>query len=80
MYFTYKMDPNYVYESGKIVLYVGSEKQSEIDIDVSAALSPNGWTSYMEYDYGSEIVLKLENAIYEGQEVKRDLQKKIKLY
>lgn len=80
LYFTYKMDPNYVYESGKIALYVGNEKQSEIDIDVSAALSPNGWTSYMEYDYGSEIVFKLENAIYEGQEVKRDLQKKIKLY
>lgn len=80
LYFTYKMDPDFVYESGKIALYVGNEKQGEIDIDISAALSSNGWTAVMEYNYGSEIVLKLENAIYEGQEVKRDLQKKIKLY
>ena len=80
LYFTYKMDPNYVYEAAKIALYVGNEKINEVDVDISSAITANGWISSMEFDYGSEIVLKLENAIYEGQEVRRDLQAKVKLY
>ena len=80
LYFTYKMDKNYVYESGKIVFYLDGEKQEEVDIDVQAAVSDNGWTSSVEYTYGNEAILKLEGATYEGKEIKRELQAKLKMY
>lgn len=80
LYFTYKMDKNYVYESGKIAFYLDGEKQSDVDIDIEAATSDAGWSSSVEYTYGNEFILKLENAVYEGKEINRDLQAKIRMY
>ena len=80
IYFTYKMDPNFVYDTGKIVLYIDGEKQDEIEIDTDAAISSAGWQTSVEYTYGSEIVLRVEDLTYEGKKVNRDLQTKVKIY
>ncbi|MCI8444616.1 MAG: hypothetical protein HFJ37_05670 [Clostridia bacterium] len=80
LYFTYKMDKNYVYESAKIGFYLDGAKQGEMDIDIQAAVSSQGWSTSIEYSYGNEMILKLENVRYEGKEIKRDLQAKLKMY
>lgn len=80
LYFNYKMDKDYVYEAGKIAFYLDGEKQEEIDIDVEKAVSSSGWTASFNYSYGNEIILKLEGATYEGKEVSRQLQAKLKMY
>ena len=80
IYFTYKMDSNYVYDSGKIAVYIDGEKRDEIEIDTQSAIQQGGWKSSINCNYRSEVVLKLEGLVYEGKEITRDLQARIKLY
>ena len=80
IYFTYKMDKDFVYEKGKIVLYIDGEKKEEQEIDIKEAISNKGWKGVMKNTYGNEIILKLEGTTYEGKKVKRELQTKLKMY
>ena len=80
IYFTYKMDSNYAYDSGKIVLYIDGEKQQELEIDLESAVSNAGWQASVEYNYGDEFILKLEDVTYEGKKINRELQTKLKIY
>jgi hypothetical protein len=75
IYFNLKLDSKYNLESGKLVLYSDDIKQQEMNIDTIAAISSNGWDSYFNYTMlGYEILLKLENAIYNGNSINVDTQ------
>ena len=77
VYFNFKTDSKYNLESGKLVLYSDNVLVDYVEIDTNAAVSTNGWTSSIELlNPGYEIVLKLENAIYNGNSVNFDLQSK----
>ena len=80
IYFTYKMDKDFVYEKGKIVLYIDGEKKEEKEINIKEAISSKGWKGVMKNTYGNEIILKLEGTTYEGKPIKRELQTKLKMY
>ena len=74
------MDSNYLFDSADIVLYVDGNEIDRKSVDISSSTSSNGWTSSFDYQYGSEIVIRLENAIYDGNRVNVDVQAKMKNY
>jgi len=80
VYFNFKMDPDYIFESGKIALYVDGEKIDEVDIDINSSISSKGWNSNMVYGYGNEISLKLESAMYNGEIVNTNIETKLRNY
>ena len=80
IYFNLKMDSNYIFDSADIVLYVDGNEIDRKSVDISSSTSSNGWTSSFNYQYGSEIVIRLENAIYDGNRVNVDVQAKMKNY
>lgn len=69
MYFNFKMDKTYIADSAKIAMYIDDEKVEEKEVDITKATTNAGWTSYFEYKYGTKIILKLENFMYNGKEV-----------
>jgi len=81
IYFNLKLDNNYAYDSAKIKVYVNDVEDVSLtqSINVSSAVSTNGWTSSIERPSGSKITLKLDGAIYNGVSVKTNLQASIKL-
>ena len=76
IYFNFKMDPNFILDSGRIVLYIDGSKEDEVGINLERAVSAEGWTSSMNLVYGNELKLKLESAIYGGQAIQLDLETK----
>ncbi len=70
VYFTLKIDPLYKLESGRIVLYSDNTAIKAVDIDSSAATSTKGWSTYMDISSpGYEILLKLEDTMYNGNNI-----------
>jgi hypothetical protein len=70
VYFTLKIDPQYKLESGRIVLYSDNTALKAVDIDASAATSTSGWQTYMDISSpGYEILLRLEDTIYNGNNI-----------
>lgn len=70
VYFTLKIDPLYKLESGRIVLYSDNTALKSIDIDAAAATTANGWQTYMDITSpGYEILLRLEDTIYNGNNI-----------
>lgn len=81
IYFNLKMDSNYILDSADIVLLVDGTEVARESINVSSATSSNGWTSSFDYvAYGDNIIIRLENAIYNGDSVNLDVQAKMKNY
>ncbi len=80
IYFNLKMDQNYILDSADVVLYVDGSEVGRQSVDISSSTSSNGWTSSFEYEYGNEIVIRLENAIYDGNLVNVDVQAKMRNY
>lgn len=70
VYFSLKIDPLYKLESGKIVLYSDNSAINSVDIDTTAATNSKGWESYMDISSpGYEILLRLEDTIYNGNNI-----------
>ncbi len=80
IYFNFKMDSNYAFDSANIVLYVDGAKVNTMPVSINQAVSSSGWTSSFTYDYGGEVVIQIEDAIYNGSRVNTDIQAKIKNY
>lgn len=80
IYFNLKMDSNYILDSADIVLYVDGNEVARNSVNIETATSVNGWSSSFEYQYGNEILVKIENAIYNGNRVNVDIQAKMKNY
>ena len=80
IYFNLKIDPNYIYDSADIVLYVDGNEIERKSIEIETATSTNGWTNSFKYEYGSEIIIRLENVIYDGNSINVDIQAKMKNY
>ena len=80
IYFNFKMDSNYAFDSANIVLYVDGAKVNTMSVNINQAVSSSGWSSSFTYNYGGEVVIKIEDAIYNGSRVNTDIQAKIKNY
>ena len=80
IYFNFKMDSNYAFDSANVALYVDGAKVDTMAVDINQSVSASGWTSSFAYDYGGEVVIRIEDAIYNGSRVDVDIQAKIKDY
>lgn len=80
IYFNFKMDSNYAFDSANVALYVDGAKVETMAVDINQSVSALGWTSSFSYDYGGEVVIRIEDAIYNGSRVDVDIQAKIKNY
>lgn len=80
IFFNLKMDSNYAFDSANIVLYVDGVKVSSKTVNISSATSASGWTSSFSYEYGSQIIIRIEDAIYDGKMVTTDIQAKMANY
>ena len=80
IYFNLKLDSNYRFDSADVVLYVDGIEKSRKQINMSSAVTANGWTSEFNYEYGKNILIRVENAIYEGNSVAVDIQTKMTNY
>lgn len=80
IYFNLKMDSNYVFDSADVVLYADGNEVDRKNVSISSSTSSNGWNTSLDYDYGSEFVIRLENVVYNGNTVNVDVQAKIKKY
>ena len=80
IYFNFKMDSNYTFDSATVALYVDGKKTDSMPVNIEQSTKSNGWSSSFSYNYGSEIILKIENVIYNGSKIDVDIQAKIKNY
>lgn len=70
IYFTLKIDPLYKLESGILTLYSDNTKLISVEINTSLSITKTGWQSYIEVsNLGYEILLSLEDTIYNGNVV-----------
>lgn len=80
IYFNLKMDSNYVFDSAILVLYVDGQRVETTNVDLEKASKSSGWDGSFKYTYGNEVMIKLENAKYNGQDVNVDISAKFKNY
>ena len=78
--FNLKMDSNYIFDSADIVFYVDGEEKDRKNVNIASATTANGWTSDFKYEYGNQIVIKVEKAIYNGSLITTNIQAKIENY
>lgn len=78
--FHMKIDKNQDLDEAELVLYIDGEEKERIDVNLGQAMSNGGWYGNMPYTYGSNILLKVENAKSNGNEIVFDLQAKAKNY
>lgn len=70
VYFNLKIDPLYKLESGVLALYSDNTKLRSISINPNRAATSSGWESYIEItNLGYEVILALEDAVYNGMPV-----------
>jgi len=80
VYFELKLDKNQSIDYAEIVIYIdGVQKERKI-VDISKAITSNGWASNLSLYSGKDIVLKVENAKFENKEINLDIQTKAKNY
>ena len=80
IYFNLKLDSEFVYDSADIVLYVDGVEMQRENVDISSAITSNGWTSSFYYEYGNQIIIRIENASIDGNKVATDIQVKMENY
>lgn len=78
--FHMKIDRNQNMDEAELVLYLDGEEKERISVNVEQAMSSSGWNGSMSYSYGTDIVLRVENAQSNGNEIVFDLQAKAKNY
>ena len=80
IYFNLKLDPNYLFDSANLVLYVDGNKEETIKVNVDSAVSNSGFSGNFKYKYGNVILIRIENAEYNGENVNTDISVKFKNY
>lgn len=80
IYFELIIDKNQNIDEAEIVLYVDGEEKERQTVDIDKAATTVGWTSSFNYHYGRDILIKVENATYNGSAIQVDIQTKVKNY
>ncbi len=78
--FHMKIDRNQNIDEAELVLYLDGEEKERMPVNIEQAMINDGWYGSMPYTYGSNILLKVENAKSNGNEITFDLQAKAKNY
>ena len=80
IYFNLALDPNYLFDSANILLYVDGKEIERKKVDIASSATTSGWTSSFNYEYGKQIMIRVENATYNGKAVDIDIQAKMGNY
>lgn len=76
IYYKIKFDNQYILDSARVTLYSDGNVINSEDIDIVKA--KNGYESFMTYnELGQNIVIRLENTTYNGEQVDLNVQDKI---
>ncbi len=78
IYFTVYYDNSYAYDFSNVVLYSDGNNIGTVAVDTTQALSSKGFSSFVSLDtsLGYEIILKLEDCTYQGENVSSDVRTK----
>lgn len=76
IFYTVTFDKSYAYEQANIVVYSDNTAIGRDSINVTEALSGNGYSGVVICDspFGSKVVLKLEDCRFDGEDVISDIQ------
>lgn len=80
IYFELIIDKNQNIDEAEVVLYVDGEEKERQAVDVGKAATTGGWTNSFNYYYGRDILIKVENATYNGEAIQINIQTKAKNY
>lgn len=79
IYFTLKIDQNYIFDSAKVAIYCNGEQKGTLDVNIEQATSVNGWSSSFENtDRSGELVLKLEDVYYQNKKIEFETDARIR--
>lgn len=69
VYFTVRYDTTYAYQAANVNIYSDGSKVGSLAVNTTQALSESGFTGFIDAstNLGSEVVLKLEDCIYDDQ-------------
>lgn len=78
IYFNVKYDDSYAYSSANAVIYSDNMNIGTVAVDSTAATSSNGFSAVIDVgtSFGYEVVLRLEDCIFEGESVPSTVQSK----
>ena len=78
IYFTVYYDSAYAFDSSNVVVYSDNSNIGTVSVDTVQALSAKGFSSSLstQSTLGYEIILKLENCVYQGGNVDINIQTK----
>ncbi len=80
IYFELILDKNQNIDEAEIVLYVDGEAKERTQVDLEKSATTAGWTGSLDYHYGKDIILKIENAKFDGKAIQINIQAKAKNY
>lgn len=79
VYFTLKIDQNYIFDSAQVTIYCNGEQKDTVDVNIEQATSANGWSSSFENtDRSGELILKLEDVYYQNKKIEFETDARIK--
>ena len=78
IYFTVYYDGSYAFDSSNVVIYSDNSNIGTVSVDTAQAVSAKGFSGSLTTlsTLGYEIVLKLENCVYQGGNVDINIQTK----
>lgn len=78
IYFNVNYDESYAFESANVVAYSDNVNVGTIAVNTNQATSAKGFSGVINANttLGYEIILKLENCVYDGEEVSPNIQSK----
>ena len=78
VYFTVYYDPSYAFDSANVVLYSDNNNMGTIKVDSTQASSTKGFSGVITADMslGYEVILRLENCVFQGEDVAIDIRTK----
>lgn len=76
VHFTFKMNEDYVLDSGKISLYAGDEKVDSVDIKIDRSVTSKGFSGKIALTEASRFELRLTDAVYNGKRVELNVKNK----
>ena len=80
IYYNLKLDSNYLFDSANLVLYVDGKKEETQKVNINSSISSNGFSGSFKYQYGSVVLIRLEDAQYNDEYINTDISTKIKNY
>ena len=76
IYYTVTLDQSYAYEFANIVAYTNNVPIGRDTINITQALTANGYSSVITCDsaFSNKVLLKLEDCKFDGEDVESDIQ------